>query len=265
MTDPSAGRSVQNEYERRAAKDLEQRKANRVRFIIWTIALTVGAFVAVVVLATVLNAGAPGAAKSMFSASIILTFAGAASFFTLIWCIKLFFGEKTTTVAYAKGAAGERATANLLAPLVDQGWIILPIAASRSGARTSTTSPSGRTASSSWKRRTGPAESSSLPVAFGVRVATKRRFSIKCGGRWPRSNRSWPPVGCHPWRSAPSCASTAPTSNDLARSQSAPIAPGACASPARRTSAARSPTARWFSTTPPSPGLPPSWTRTSRR
>jgi hypothetical protein len=101
-----AGGSADAEYERRARRDRERRQANLQR----SVAIVVATAIVVYLLALVAtHAFLPGAPANLYAALIALP--AAVLMATEAW------GPRRTTVAWRKGADGERRTAGILAGL----------------------------------------------------------------------------------------------------------------------------------------------------
>lgn len=128
-----AGESAQAEYERRAARDAERRRAGRRKTMV-LIALApfigyalvrVGAVLLDVLVDRVQSwakssmdaTSEPQARESIFEADTLHTFGlyGAAG--TTLWVIGVRLGRRQTTAAWRVGAEGERRTGNALDPL----------------------------------------------------------------------------------------------------------------------------------------------------
>ena len=176
------GRSAVAEYRRRRTADWQSWKP--------TLALRIAA-----VLAAGVSVGLLTAAVASSSLAWLTGLAAAAA---LGW--RLRFRPTADTLAWRRGAQGERRTARLLAPLERHGYQVFTTWPSPGRPLTWITWSSARPGSSSSTPTATAATCTTRPGAYGMAAGLWTATWTRCGGRPPRSPR--------PSASAPTCTST---------------------------------------------------------
>jgi hypothetical protein len=132
----TAGGSAQAEYDRRRQRELAWQRDNRRRVVLTIVVTAVATYVGVLVAGALANQAlrslgsttstarststAPAFSQGLIQLiAIVVAIGAAAELGQAAW------GRRQTTEAWATGAAGERRTAELLAPLEKEGWIVL--------------------------------------------------------------------------------------------------------------------------------------------